>query len=121
MQAGGKIGPQVSTLTPASVLPKQAANIDWTAQELYRQIKQSITDNRRRTPDGRGVDGRNRKGEPGSLEYIQSLVDLAGRLTRGLANLDENTKRSSRSTRALEPCLTSLEEAVRHIKKRLVD
>jgi hypothetical protein len=68
-----------------------------------------------------GVGGRKRKGEPGSPEDLQSLVELAERLTSGLENLDQKTTRRSRSTRTLESCLITLEQTVRLVQKQLAD
>ena len=102
-------------------LQQKAASDDWTAPELYREIKRRVRSNRRWASEGRGVGGRKRKGEPGSPEYIQSLVDLAGRLTRALEQFNHNAKRSRRSTRAIGSSLTSLDQAVRRVKKQLAD
>ena len=101
-------------------LQAEAAKKDWTATQLYRQIKRRFSRNRRWTFEDRGVGGRKHRGEPGSPEFLQSLIESAGRLTRGLEQLDSITRSRSHS-KELESCLTALEQTVRRVRRELVD
>jgi hypothetical protein len=101
-------------------LQTDAAAKGWSKAELYEEIKTRFPGNRRLTPDGiHGVGGRKRKCEPGSREFLESLLEHGKALRSKIELLDQHMKGQSPTRRKRKRDWSSLKKSIRGVLKAI--
>jgi hypothetical protein len=101
-------------------LQANAAAEDWSPGRLYQEIKTVFPDSRRPPKAERGIGGRKRTAEPGSSDFLQSLLARAKALQAGLEELDQLQKNKASATRQSKLTLSKLEDIRRTLTKSAV-